>query len=134
MGYLFRTMLFSRRQLLLCSFFFCFNRDFLTYAFYTKLRSDGEKRILWHIKRTVSICTEIQIPMQLSPFKQCRNRYLQAHKIFTTVNAEFSELKQILYKCKIWPEPTWTNSYHSYVIQNSWLVFLVVLHLSLILL
>ena len=83
------------------------------------------KRILWHIKRTVSICTEIQIPMQLSPFKQCWKRYLQAHKIFTTVNAEFSELKQILYKCKIWPQPTWTNSYHSYVIQNSWLVFLV---------
>ena len=134
MGYLFRTMSFPRSPLLLCSFFFCFNRDFLTYAFYTKLRSDGEKRILWHIKRTVSICTEIQIPMQLSPFKQCWKRYLQAHKIFTTVNAEFSELKQILYKCKIWPEPTWTNSYHSYVIQNSWLIFLVVLHLSLILL
>ena len=38
--------------------------------------------------------------MQLSPFKQCWKRYLQAHKIFTTVNAEFSELKEILHKSK----------------------------------
>ena len=133
MGYLFRTMSFSRSPLLLCSFFFCFNRDFLTYAF-TLIYGLMVNSAFFDTSNAVSICTEIQIPMQLSPFKQCRNRYLQAHKIFTTVNAEFSELKQILYKCKILPEPTWTNSYHSYVIQNSWLVFLVVLHLSLILL
>ena len=78
--------------------------------------------ILWPIKRAVSICAEIQIPMQLSPFKQWWKCYLQLHAIFSTVNAVFSEFKQIPYKYKILPEPTGTNSYQSYVLRNSWLV------------
>ena len=63
------------------------------------LRSDGEQRILWHVKRAVIICAEIQITMQVSPFKQWWKCYLQVHEIFSTVNAVFSEFKQILYRC-----------------------------------
>ena len=48
--------------------------------------------------------------------------YLQLHAIFSTVNALFSEFKQIPYKCKILSEPKGTNSYQSYVLRNSWLV------------
>ena len=86
------------------------------------LRSDGEQRILWHVKRAVSICAEIQITMQVSPFKQWWKCHLQVHEIFSTVNAVFSEFKQILYRCKILPEPTGTNS------------CVVISHLSLIML
>ena len=48
--------------------------------------------------------------------------HLQVPEIFSTVNAVFSEFKQILYRCKILPEPTGTN----------WCV--VISHLSLIML
>ena len=46
---------------------------------------------------------EIQIQMQLSPFKQCLKCYLQGYKILITVNAVFSEFKQISYGCKFYP-------------------------------
>ena len=74
------------------------------------------------LKRAVSICAEIQITMQFSPFKQWWKCHLQVHEIFSTVNAVFPEFKQILYRCKILPEPTGTNS------------CVVISHLSLIML
>ena len=50
------------------------------------------------------------------------NVIYNSRRLVSTVNAVFSELNQIPYKCKILPEPGGTNSYQSYVLRNSRLV------------